>query len=138
MVLQLGRDAHGVAGQGGGIEQVPLLGTAARVADHPGGAASQGDRVVPGVGERRSTSRPIRLPTCRESRSGRSRTNADGASGDPGAQRVAVGTVLDEAPGLKVGEKIHGDMIPYPAQLLRPTARPGNAREAWSGLPGEA
>ena len=40
--------------------------------------------------------------------------HADLASLDPGAQRVAVGAVLDEAPGLKVGEKVHAVMIPHP------------------------
>src|SRR6202035_367737 len=40
--------------------------------------------------------------------------HADRSSLNPGAQLVAVGAVLDEAPGLEVGEKVHAFMIPHP------------------------
>ena len=45
--------------------------------------------------------------------------DADRASLDPGAQFVAVGAVLDEAPGLKVGENVHGSMVPHPGVVAR-------------------
>jgi len=52
--------------------------------------------------------------------------HADRASLDPGAQRVTVGTVLDEAPGLKVGEKVIVDGIQKvrPGQVVQETVVP--------------
>src|SRR6202035_1938708 len=144
--LKLLGDPLGVAGQGLRVEQVPLLGPAARVADHPGRAAGQGDRVVPGVSEAPQHQEADEVADVEGVRARVAAVvHADRASLNPVAQRVAVGAVLDEAPGLEVGEKVHAFMIPHPTSwpgsiktrpLLRGRGRTKLARTgAWLRVP---
>ena len=88
------------------VEQVALLGAAAGIADHAGGAAGQRERPVAGAWKRRSVQLADQVPDVAGSRRSGSKPIVEPAwpVGQPGrAARTTVGRVVDEAAGVEVG-----------------------------------
>ena len=89
------------------VEQVALLGAAAGVADHPGGAAGQGEGAVPGVLEAAQHDQADQVAVV-EAR--RRRVDAvverDRSLREPGRQRGPVGGVVHQAALVEVVEEV--------------------------------
>ena len=98
-----------VGGQRLVVEQVALLGAAARVADHAGGAAGEGDRPVPGVLEAAQHEQADQVADV-QAVGGRiaAVVQRDRTLGEPSGQCGAVGALLHEAAGLEVGDQVGG------------------------------
>ena len=90
------------------VEQVALLGAPARVADHAGRPAGQGDRHVAGVLEAAQHDQPDQVAVVQAvGRRVAAVVDGDRPAGQAGGERVAVGRLLDEAAGVEIGEQVH-------------------------------
>jgi hypothetical protein len=105
---QLLGDAREVAGEGVGVEQVPLVGAPARVADHPRRTTGQGDRVVAGVAEAPEHQDADEVADVEAVGGGVAPpVQGEGPGGEAIGERRRVGRVVHEAPCDEVGEHIH-------------------------------
>ena len=103
----LSLDAGDVGGEFLGREQVALLAAAARVADHAGGPAEHGDRLVAGGGYAAEEHEGHEMPHMQAVGGGiEAGIDAAARRGEPLAKRRGVGGLVDEAASLEVGKKI--------------------------------
>ena len=129
---QLALDALDVVPQRLEVEQVALLGTTARVADHARGPAGQRERAVPGELEATQEQLADEVADVQRVRRGiEADVDAGVALGQPGRERVAVGGLVDQATGVEVGQQVHsGDHVgstcdtSHGGSVHQPAARP--------------
>ena len=90
------------------VEQVALLRSAARIADHAGRSPGQRDRPVAGVLEAAQRDQPDQVADV-EAVGGRVASVVDRhrAVGHLGPQELAIGRVVDEVAGLEIGDQVH-------------------------------
>ena len=107
-LAELHLDALDVVPQRLVVEQVAFLAAPARVADHSGGAAGQRERTVTGELEAAHEQLADEVPGVqRVGRRVEPDVQADVALGQPGAERVAFGGVVNEPAGVEFGKQIH-------------------------------
>ncbi len=92
------------------VEQIPLLGPAARIAHHAGGPSGQRDRPVPGILEAPEHDQPDQVPDVQAvGRRVTSVVDPDRAVLYTSPQELSIGRIVDEAAGLEVGDQVHSD-----------------------------